>query len=86
MRSTQKLKSLLLRVSLQELVEHPFWQAKLPVLPLPPEPALEAYIEMHNLAPARGDDSAANQVPAVWAEKMGACKLCCFPVVALLHA
>jgi hypothetical protein len=46
----------------QELVEHPFWKAKLPVLPLPAEPALEAFIQLHNLAPAQGDDSAASQV------------------------
>jgi hypothetical protein len=46
----------------QELVEHPFWKAKLPVLPLPAEPALEAFIKQHNLAPAQGDDLAANQV------------------------
>jgi hypothetical protein len=48
--------------AVQELVEHPFWKAKLPVLPLPAEPALEAFIQLHNLAPAQGDDSAASQV------------------------
>jgi hypothetical protein len=46
----------------QELVEHPFWKAKLPVLPLPAEPALEAFIQLHNLASAQGDDSAASRV------------------------
>lgn len=47
---------------MQELVEHPFWKAKLPVLPLPSEPALEAFIKQHKLAPAHGDDIAASQV------------------------
>lgn len=46
----------------QGLVEHPFWKAKLPVLPLPPEPSLEAFIKQHKLAPAHGDDIAASQV------------------------
>lgn len=66
----------------QELVEHPFWKAKLPVLPLPAEPALEAFIKQHNLAPAQGDDLAANQVRCCpllrrgkWAVPTG--RLCC---------
>jgi hypothetical protein len=51
---------------LQELVEHPFWQARLPVLPLPPEPALETFISLHNLAAAGDDDAAGDQVCGVW--------------------
>lgn len=50
--------------AVQELVEHPFWKTKLPVLPLPAEPALEAFIQLHHLAPAQGDDTAASQVCA----------------------
>jgi hypothetical protein len=42
----------------QELVEHPFWKVKLPLLPLSAEPALEAYIKAHNLLPAHGRVSA----------------------------
>ena len=36
----------------QELVEHKFWQTKLPLLELPPEPALEEFIRLHKLAPS----------------------------------
>jgi serine/threonine-protein kinase ULK4 len=32
-------------------VSHPFWQAPIAPLPLPPEPALEAYFRRHNLLP-----------------------------------
>lgn len=38
----------------QELVSHPFWQAPLTPLPLPPEPALEEFIRRYGLAPAPG--------------------------------
>lgn len=35
----------------QDLCQHPFWQVRLPLLELPPEPALEAFIARFNLAP-----------------------------------
>lgn len=36
---------------LQELVVHPFWQARMVLLELPAEPALDAFIQRYNLAP-----------------------------------
>jgi serine/threonine-protein kinase ULK4 len=33
-------------------VAHPFWQAAIPSLALPPEPALDEFIRRYNLAPA----------------------------------
>jgi hypothetical protein len=43
-------------------VQHGFWQTRLPLLDLPPEPALEAFIQLHGLAPSREDKAAASQV------------------------
>eukprot|EP00878_Enallax_costatus_P014385 GHUV01015045.1.p1 GENE.GHUV01015045.1~~GHUV01015045.1.p1 ORF type:complete len:568 (+),score=192.73 GHUV01015045.1:581-2284(+) len=40
------------RIKWPELVEHKFWQTKLPLLDLPPEPALEEFIRLHKLAPS----------------------------------
>jgi hypothetical protein len=37
---------------MQELVAHPFWKTRLPLMELPSEPALEEFIRRHNLAPA----------------------------------
>jgi hypothetical protein len=34
---------------------HPFWQARLPWLDMPAEPALEAFIQKYALAPATSD-------------------------------
>ncbi|KAG2493011.1 hypothetical protein HYH03_008674 [Edaphochlamys debaryana] len=39
------------RIRWKELCEHPFWQVRLPVLDLPPEPALEAFIQRYGLLP-----------------------------------
>jgi serine/threonine-protein kinase ULK4 len=56
------------RTQKQELVVHAFWKARLPSLQLPPEPALDAFIRMHKLAPSQAGPAAALEVrvPGVW--------------------
>ena len=48
------------RIGWRELVDHPFWQVRLPVVPMPPEPALEAFIVKYRLAPVTGVSSKAD--------------------------
>eukprot|EP00879_Flechtneria_rotunda_P020298 GHRR01021346.1.p1 GENE.GHRR01021346.1~~GHRR01021346.1.p1 ORF type:complete len:660 (+),score=250.95 GHRR01021346.1:421-2400(+) len=50
------------RIKWEELVQHKFWQTPLPLLKLPPEPALEAFIRLHRLAPTREDMAASQAV------------------------
>lgn len=50
------------RIKWAELVEHRFWQTRLSLLELPPEPALDAFIQLHGLAPSREDKAVASQL------------------------
>uniref|UniRef100_A0A7S0S6G9 Protein kinase domain-containing protein n=1 Tax=Chlamydomonas leiostraca TaxID=1034604 RepID=A0A7S0S6G9_9CHLO len=56
------------RIGWRELVNHPFWQAKLQWLEIPPEPALEAFIRQYNLAPF-GTDPRASMIASQSAAK-----------------
>lgn len=63
----------------QELVVHPFWQAKITGLEIPPEPALEAFIQKYNLAPVNEDPRASiasQSAVGACSEAHGPCLLC----------
>lgn len=50
------------RMKWQDLVGHPFWQVRLTVVAMPPEPALEDFIAKHCLAPTREEQQMASSV------------------------
>ena len=44
----------------QELIVHPFWQVKLPLVPMPAEPVFDAFVAKYKLAPIGPEEQMLN--------------------------